>query len=239
MKTVELSPVRNNPEHYDDIEAFLTEFFKREIYIPLIADLGLDPDKVFNAQDAVITAIRKGTITFEKGRFTGRFSASISKDLRKLGAKWRAGAWHIHLSKLPMDVQTAIRASETRFQSVLDRIDKKLSQIQPDELADKMPLADMFDATLFSYEKDVNKTLKSLSVKATLSEAERRKIAEQYSDSLKIPIRDFTRKETTNLRDRISRSTFKGNRYEDLIKEIVDWVNTEGQNYGIQMRKPG
>jgi len=28
-------------------------------------------------------------------------------------------------------------------------------------------------------------------------------------------------------------------RYEELIKSIVDWVNTEGQNYGIQMRKPG
>jgi rhomboid protease GluP len=28
-------------------------------------------------------------------------------------------------------------------------------------------------------------------------------------------------------------------RYDELIKAIVDWVNTEGQNYGIQMRKPG
>ena len=28
-------------------------------------------------------------------------------------------------------------------------------------------------------------------------------------------------------------------RYEDLIKAIVNWVDTEGQNYGIQMRKPG
>jgi rhomboid protease GluP len=28
-------------------------------------------------------------------------------------------------------------------------------------------------------------------------------------------------------------------RYEELIKSIADWVNTEGQNYGIQMRKPG
>jgi hypothetical protein len=27
-------------------------------------------------------------------------------------------------------------------------------------------------------------------------------------------------------------------RYEELIKAIVEWVNTEGQNYGIQMRKP-
>lgn len=27
--------------------------------------------------------------------------------------------------------------------------------------------------------------------------------------------------------------------YEDLIKAIVNWVDTEGQNYGIQMRKPG
>jgi len=28
-------------------------------------------------------------------------------------------------------------------------------------------------------------------------------------------------------------------RYEELIKAISDWVDTEGQNYGIQMRKPG
>ena len=28
-------------------------------------------------------------------------------------------------------------------------------------------------------------------------------------------------------------------RYEELIKAIVNWVDTEGQNYGIQMRKPG
>jgi len=27
-------------------------------------------------------------------------------------------------------------------------------------------------------------------------------------------------------------------RYEELIKAIVNWVDTEGQNYGIQMRKP-
>jgi membrane associated rhomboid family serine protease len=47
--------------------------------------------------------------------------------------------------------------------------------------------------------------------------------------------------------ERTGRTTFahgirlKNNsqRYEELIKAIVNWVDTEGQNYGIQMRKPG
>ncbi len=230
METIELEPVKDNPADYDDIEESLAEFFKREIYLPLIAELGLDPDKVFNSMDDLINAIARGRITFDRGRFTGTFTAPVSRELKRLGAKWKSGGWNIYQSKLPIDVQNTVRTSEARFQKAMQRIDQRLAKILPEEVSEKLELTDLFDSTLWKYQKSINKTLKGLTIQANLTPEMRRKIAKDYTDNLKIPIADFTRKETEELRAKIRKETFKGNRYEGLVKTIQD-------SYGVSARK--
>lgn len=229
-KTIELPVVTNPPEDYDDIEEAIALFFKTEIYLPLIADLGLNPNKVLNSMNDLISAIVKGRIQFDKGKFTGNFSTATSRELKKLGAKWKSGTWNIYQSKLPIEVQNAVRASETRFTRAIKKVDARLAQGVPDTITERLNLEDLFDKTLYKVGKRVATNIKHLTVSPELTPERRRVIAEEYTNNIKLYITEFTQKQTAELRKKIQAQTFTGNRYEGLIKTIQD-------SYGVSARK--
>lgn len=230
MKLIELKPIKETTEDFDRLEARIKKLFKEQIYYPILAEMKFPRKSLSNDLDALLEAIRSGRITFSKGRFDGSFNSAISKELRELGAKWEKGGYRITKSKLPYSAKQAISTSEVRFQEKMSQVDKKLSQILPEEVAGKLKSEDLFDRTLWKTDKSLKKSMANISVSPELTASQRKRIAEEWSNNMELWIKDFTEKEIKSLREKIRINVFEGNRYEGMIQTIQ-------KSYGVSANK--
>lgn len=228
---IELRPIREFTEEYDEIEKKIKELFKKEIYIPLLKEFS-NKKKLKNSLEDLHDALRTGRLTFHRGCFSGKLNSTLSGELRKLGAKWNRTkkCYTIPRSDLPYEIQSSISASEYTFLSKIRSIDQKLSQIVPEKLVEKLKIEHLFDRTLWKVEKQFQQSVKNITVAPKLSEGARARLAKEWTNNLNLYIKDFTEKETLRLRETIQKSVFAGNRYETAIKGIQE-------SFGVTARK--
>lgn len=219
---IELPPVKEDTQDSEALEREILRLFKEEIYYPLLAELSINKKTLQNSKDALLSAIRAGRISYSQGSFKGRFSASVSQELKLLGAQWdrKQGAWKISRPALSIDIKHAIKQSESAFAEKLAGINKKLAQILPDELASKLKVQKIFDTTLYRVGKKFEDSVKRITVDPTLTEFQIQKLRDEYRDNLELSIKDFATKEVESLRDKMQKSYFKGMRPESMVSEI-------------------
>lgn len=227
MKLIEVKPIKETTRDYEAIEKEIIKILKREIYIPLLSVL---KDKTIrNDADDLLKAIQTGRITFHRGRFSGRLSATLTRELRRIGAEWdrRTGMFAIPQSRLPVDVRHAISMSSSRFTRVLEGIDKKISEFAPVEIASLVRVSDHFEKALWRVDKGIRKTI---AITPELTDHQAKRIASEYTENMQLYIQDFAEKEIVELRKRIQKRAFEGDRVEDIAKEIY-------KSYGVTERK--
>ncbi len=235
-KVVQLPPIKESDEDYEALEKRLKELFRREIYLPLLRILGESHNVLSNAADEnygeLLDALRFGKVVFQRGVFSGRFTAGVTKLLRQLGAKWekKTGTFHLPLSALPISLRAAIAGSEHVFKKKLEAIDARLKQILPDELAAKFKGADLFDRALWKTNKKFLDNVRSIGLAPALTEYERVKLSKEWSENMRLWIRDFADKEIKLLRVQMAENIFEGRRYGDVIKTIE-------RSYGVSANK--
>ena len=223
------------PEDYKDwkaLEAYLIQCFKEKIFKPLFKEIGESPKTLKNSSNYLLKAITSGRITFYRGRFSGSFDSRISKDLRAMGANFdsKTGTYRIGLGDLTTEVKNAISLSASTFDKKLEAIDRKLSQIVPEDIADEVTLSKMFDRTIFRAEKEFNQNVKNITVPVNLSDYEKKKISERYSKNMNLYIQKFTQKSIKKLREDMQKSVFAGNRPDAMVKTIQ-------KQYGVSIEK--
>jgi SPP1 gp7 family putative phage head morphogenesis protein len=224
LQLIRLPAIKESSEDYERLEARIKELFRAKLYLPVLAELG-SSRKILNASDEVsqlIDAIQSGRVTFGRGTFQGKFNAGVSRELRALGASWdrKQGSWKVPLSSLPDEVRAAIQGSLARFEEKLGRIDRKLSQILPEEIAEHLSAEKIFDRSLWRVDEELRATLEGIAVAPELTAGRRRRLAAEWENNLKLYIRDFSQEEISKLRQGIQKSVFAGNRYETAIKTI-------------------
>lgn len=222
IKTVVLQPIKETTEDFEKIERAIRKLFRDEVYLPLIKQLGGNRNTLQNANDALNGAIKSGRIQFYRGTFSGRFNASISRELKALGAQWdrKTRTFKLPQSSLPPETKTAIALSEARFQQQLASIDKQLKKIVPEKISEQLKVSQHFDTTLFKTEKSFQRSMKGLVVPPSLSENQRKRISDEWEKNMQLWIKDFTQKEILELRQNMQKSVFAGNRYESAVKTI-------------------
>ena len=213
----------------DHIEEELRENFRRTIYFPILKILkeqGVEVS-VQNAAGAdnlapIRRALDSGRITFNRGVFSGKFNAGISRALKSLGAKWDRGnaTFKILLSNLPADLQTSIRTSDSKFQNKLNEINTGIGKISPEHVAKSTNVEKLLDEALFKVDKSFKENVKSITLAPTLTDEQRKKIAVEWQDNLKLSIKDFATDEVKELRRKVSETVFAGDRYGSIIKTI-------------------
>lgn len=244
MKTVELPPIRETKEDYEDIRKEILDLLRRELYLPLIRELRLPKRRLENAVYDLLAAIRAGRVHFDRGLFTGSFNAKISKELSKLGAKWdraREG-WKIEKRDLTPEILQAIAASDERFKGVIDKIDKKLGETASEAISERLDTAGHFDRNLKDTDERIRKQVDrvrgggwerrgrdrregsreggGISVVPHLTDFERQKIAEEYTQNLRLEVKEWADEEVLRLRKRVQGVALSGGRYESLVREI-------------------
>lgn len=232
MKKRELAPIREDKSDFDELEILISKIFREEIYLPLMAELSVKKSTLDNAFDDLLKAIQLGKIYFYRGKFKGKFNSTLSRELRKIGAEWdrKQGCFSIPQSKLPIDVRMAVSMSESTYHSKVDRILKKLSDVSPQVIGEKLKATSIFDSVLWKTEKKFEQSIKNISIAPRVTSAERLRISEEYTNNLQLYIQDFTEKETQELRQEIEKATMNGERYESLIGKIQ-------KSYGVSQRK--
>ena len=196
--------------------------------------MGIEPDRLENAdkKSPLTKYIKSGRIYFYRGQFKGKFNATIAKELRKLGAKYnrKQGSYDLLASQLPKELITTIEASEKRFIKSMEKISKKLAEINPDNIVEKLDITKIFDKQIFETNDDIEKKVKSIGVKLKLTPDERKEISEQYNDNMKLYIKEWTESEIKNLRKAVTKNVKSGIRYEEIIKDIQE-------RYGVSKSK--
>ncbi len=222
IKEVELRPLRDNDEDYEAIEKRIRRLFREEIYLPIIKTFGVNKKVLQNSMYDLLNAIQTGRIQYNRGTFSGRFNAAISKELKALGASWerKTGTFKLPQSSLPLEVRNAISASEVNFAAKLTAIDRKLAQILPEKISTKLKIADLFDKTLWKVNGDFDASLKSLTISPQLTKNQTARIASEWQGNMELWIKDWTQKEIVKLRKDIGESIYAGNRHEAVVKII-------------------
>lgn len=222
IKEILLDPISHDVSEADKIESRLILLLKDEIYLPLIEELGAPKELIINSRDALIEAIRSGKIWFYRGEFKGRFSSAISRELNRIGAKWdrRQGSFKVLFSDLPIEVKDAISVSEFRYGQLVSKVDRKLSELLPDEIADKVSVDDLFDSAIYRMDRSVEKSVKQISILPKFTDAQKKQLSNQYTQNLKLDIKKWADNEILKLREDMQKSTMAGNRYEYMIKRI-------------------
>lgn len=217
-----LAPIKETLDDFDECEEKIRQLFRREIYYPILRDLSVNQSTLKNSKNDLLEALRTGRVTYNHGKFSGRFSSTVSKELKSLGARWdrKQGTWNIPQSKLPLDVRMAISVSTARFERTVSKIDRTLSKILPAEIADKLHVSKIFDTTLWKTDRDVKATLKSVSIPPDLTKKRVQDIADDWENNLKLYIKKFSEEEIASLRKKVKESVFAGNRYGSLVKTI-------------------
>jgi len=220
-KVIELAPIKETTEDYERLEKTVKELWRKELYVPLMKLLGF-PQKMLNSKNDLADALRTGRVTYYRGQFSGRFNASISKELKSLGAHWdkRTGTFRLSQSSLPSELRAIIAASDRIFRAKIADIDKKLSQFLPDEIADKLQATKIFDTSLWKVNREFSENVKGITIAPKLTDQQRQKIAAEWNDNMKLWIKDWTAEEIKKLRGEMEKTILTGNRYESAVKTI-------------------
>ncbi len=232
LKQVALEPVKDSPDEWIPLQKEILRLLREEIYFPLLKELESPKKTIQNSTDDIISAIKSGRIKYNRGEFKGRFGSKVSKELRKLGAKWdrKQGSWKIPQSSLPYEIISAVNVSDSKFNHAINKINKFLKDVLPEQIAGKLKIEKILDTTLLRTDKKIKDTTKQITVSPTLTPERRAKIAELYTENLERYIKDFTEKETLKLREDIKKHVVQGGRYEDVVKTIQ-------KSYGVSENK--
>lgn len=228
----ELRPIRETKSDYDQIEQKIKDMFIVQIYSWLLREFQQPIRRLKNSIEDLLSAIQSGRLTYYRGKFSGKLNASLSLELRALGAKWdrMQKCYSIPLAELPMDVRNVISSSAYKFEEKIDKIDQRLASIVPSELASELKLAKLFDRSLWKTEKDFQSSVRKLTVAPEWTNKRRKDLAEEWQNNMKLWIKDFTEKQIKELRSSLKESIFAGNRYEHAVSSIQ-------KSYGVTERK--
>lgn len=238
---IELKPIEESPFAYDQIEARLKKFFRERIYLPLLRQIQLPQKTIQNAAhpNALMDALFTGRVIYSNGGFSGKFNASISQELRALGASFdrRTGSYRLPEGDLPSEMKAVIGASQAKFQEKMIQVDEHLAKIMPEELAQQFKCADIFDQTLYKADKNFQKNVKNITVSPPLTVDQRQRVADEWQNNMKLWIKDWTVDQIKTLRAKIFEDVMSGMRREGHIPPILKITKTIQESHEQAMNK--
>jgi SPP1 gp7 family putative phage head morphogenesis protein len=227
--------IKLKEQYYKPIETDLTQYFYDWYYRPI---LKLFESKRFNsihnANNALIAAIRRGKIVYLNGVFSGKFNATISRELSRF-AKYdkRSKTWK---GLPPSDVLGASVVANTRatqlnseLKDLINKLDNNVQDVISQLSLNIQPTIDAID-------KQLTLDVKNITVLPEITPDMRDTIARNYTDNMKLNIvnedgpGNWNAEQVTRLRDMVEKNAMRGsNRIElrDMIQ--AEWNTTRAK----------
>lgn len=248
MPITKLEPLRLKDEFYLNIEKALADYFYRLIYAPMyneVADeIGKDWAQIYNAksqelaeplQKHLLKMLVTGRVQYLDGRFYGGFDSRVTRAIKSLGGVYdvRGKFFSLPEKKLTDNIRIAIGTAYSKFEKVHGQIIKRLDDLQSAIDSGNLAIFDpreQIGVTVRKMDRDLNKTLKPLTIDYKPSDNLVEFILEKYGNDLTKYIKNWNIETIQRLRDRVSSNAFSGYRASSLAEEIA-------ADYGVSARK--
>lgn len=185
-----------------------------------------------NAKSALKSAILGGRVQYQGGYITGKISAKISREVKKLGGTFdkRRKAWHLPTEIAPGGVIAASVSANERIKAMYEEVIQALQPERAINVIEKSSFADNYTDTLNGIEGQFKASVSTIGVKPQISEDMVTTLAEQYSENMKLYIKKWAEPQILKLREQVTQNAFNGARAENLVKTIQ-------KEYGVSQRK--
>jgi SPP1 gp7 family putative phage head morphogenesis protein len=231
MKTAE--PLRFKQKYFKELEKEINRLFFQIIFKPIVKVLDAPLAELINAvgDDPLETAMRRGTVYFEDGRFHGAFNSGISKRLRSIGANFnpKSKTWTLG-GHLPSQLSIAAADADMRYTAAKERLVSVLDGINTDAINDITEVPDLLVKSIDEMEADYKKTMQKIMIPPSLTQEQLGTLAAEYGMSLDKYIKDWTDDCILDLREKVQQNAFAGRRSSALIEEIQ-------YQYNVSQRK--
>lgn len=225
MKEKQLQPIMLSPKFDEKVEREILVFLSETLFAPIVKQMAETKKTYFNAKSTIEDALRKGLIQYSHGVFKGSFNAELSKEFRRLGMRFdpRMKGYRKELTKLPVSLQVVIGQAESNYKRLASSMVDAIESIDVNAELEKLSFNAVFEDTLDQIDKDFNKTVsKKIGISVDITNNQREFITEEFSENLKLFIKDFSNKEILILREKVNEAVFSGIRAESLQKIIKD-----------------
>ena len=126
-----LKPVEISERYIKQIEKAISRYFYVTCFSEIFAIIDSRNYIVSNSVNDLINAIQSGKVYYKDGAFRAdRFSNVVSKELEKLGATFKKGAYYIDSKQLPPSIISAIDLEKVKAQNKLTSINGGLSKLK-------------------------------------------------------------------------------------------------------------
>lgn len=235
-----LAPLKLRPSYWKATEDQVIQILRDLLFIPIVKLIRSEKEGakinglIVNAtrEDKLLEAIRIGRIQYTGGVFSGEFSAAITTAIKNMGGVYdaRTRTFKIDQAKVPSFIKAESAGFQSRAHAINILLKRKLDEIQKNIVHD-INIRDV-DAqhTIDSLEEGFKPVAKKLEVNPELDVRSRERLAEEYSDNLKLYIQKFADEQIFTLRDAVEENAKEGYRFDKLIPKIK-------QRYGVSVRK--
>jgi SPP1 gp7 family putative phage head morphogenesis protein len=220
LKPIEV-PLKFDKKVEDQILAFLLE----NLFSPIIESMELSKSINFNAKTSVIEdAIKSGKIQFSDGIFKGDFNAALTKEFRQLGLKFdkRIKGYRKEINNLPIPLQLTIAQTASNYEKMASRMLSSIDSLVFDEELGGLSFASTYDNIISDIDNKLTKTVGNpLGIQVETSVLQKKVITEEFSNNLKLFIRNFANEQIPILREEVEQAVFAGIRSKSLEKIII------------------
>ena len=237
---ITLKPILDKHEYSQMIEVVIMDFLTTNFYTPIYTVI--EPiEEYYNAsiytpEQIISAALRSGQIQYINGKFTGQFSARISKALESLGAKFNKVTKTYNLQSSALSI-TVKEAAAYASMIALARQKLLLEALAYINIESAMPeLSRLLDVPLDTILEDLDEqaylSLKdAITIVPTITDEQRAALKAQYVDDVSISVKNFTVAQTEKLRAMVEENLFTGLAdNKSLVQAIVDeFVVTENK----------
>ncbi len=229
-----LRPFILKESYYQQIEDCIQRIFNDIIFKPLMLSIAQSGWEITNAASIGLeTALARGDVYYFDGRIHGRFNASISKELKGMGATFdkRSSSWKLP-GALPARLQMIVARRDAQVKKTMDAVITTLDtiQIQKNEVSYQEELQEYYGNSLWRMNKDFLEATKQITVVPEFTDAQRQTLAKDYSQNLDLYIQDWCSEAITTLREDVYTNVIDGQRSGNMIKMIE-------KEYGVSQEK--
>lgn len=214
------------------IEVVIMDFLIDNFYKPIYSVI--EPiEEYYNAstytpEQIVSAALRSGQIQYINGKFSGKFSANISKALQSLGAKFNKVTKTYDLSSTAMSI-TLKEAAAYASMIAMARQKLLLEALSYINIEQAMPelnklLQVPLDYILEDLSEQAYLSLKdAITIVPEITEEQREALKAQYVDDVALSVKNFTKAQTDKLRAMVEENLFTGLAdNKSLVEAIID-----------------
>lgn len=227
------------PYDYADMEdQVLTAIWKIVFQEVVRAIRKVDPAtaKVIQIQNAPQSALEKalqeGRIQYLSGVFSGDFNAQIAVDIRRLGGRFdkRMHVYFIDVKVVPSWVKAAAENFRSKAKALHEEIKRILGDTESmlEQIVGEQSIN--AEKTVEHVQDGFRTAADAISVSPVITPESKAQLAKEYSDNMKLYIRDFSKSAIHSLRDVVEDNAMKGYRFDRLIDVIK-------QRYGVTRSK--